>query len=564
MVSFYKRFLNVIDIYGVELQFRKEDKNTYNFLIGSFMSVMIYISLVVLSFIFGKEIYERKLPKVNSGFEVLNPNNTDINLKREFPFSFVLRSSVTTESLRLNEYFTIDVRIWDLTNAEIANIFYLNETIFSPCTPNYFSAQEDIGTIPGFNEFYCVDWKDYFVRNEKSNPNSYFITMEIKLCDSTKQTCPKDLALKTAQMFSNSIFQDSYINPKSKNSLINTHLIKNPQNLNSETIKYTNYRIIKNRLVIDNGWILEDNVDKFHINTNVISETLVKSNKNLKTIQVLNFDTSTNRIMTEIRYMKVQDLLANIGGLMNGLIMIGSILVKNYISFVFYIDTYDLIIDFHKNSIVSNEEIFYKDLISKKDEINNIGKIHSMKLKISNNDINKDEIKNKVGISNQNQSNTKILSNKENVKNPNTNEIVNIMNNSKFNESFVKDSSILNLRNNINFINNSINISNETTNINNSKENLENFKKIVSEEIKTKFEEIENGKLDIQKTNLQNHLSVIENSNEFEFVENYFIFLYESYLCCRSPNKKQINLSNYMLSYDRFVKHSMMGMAYDK
>lgn len=138
------------------------------------------------------------------------------------------------------------------------------------------------------------------------------------------------------------------------------------------------------------------------------------------------------------------------------------------------------------------------------------------------------------------------------------------MNNCKFNESFVKDSSILNLRNNTNFINNSINISNENMNINNPKENLENFKKIINEEIKTKLEEIEIRKFDNQKTNLQNHLTVIENSNDFEFVENYLVFLYESYLCCRSPNKKQINLSNYMLSYDRFVKHSMMGMANDK
>lgn len=104
-----RNIFDSLDIFGIELQFRKKDKINYTTITGCILSLIIYISLIILSFIFGKEIYERKLPRVSSGFEIVDGNSSDVPLK-DFKFGFTLRNSLTTKLIPYGEYYDIDIR----------------------------------------------------------------------------------------------------------------------------------------------------------------------------------------------------------------------------------------------------------------------------------------------------------------------------------------------------------------------------------------------------------------------------------------------------------------------
>lgn len=582
MESKFLRLLYSFDIFGIQLEFRKNDRNTFNTTIGSIFSILIYISLIILSFIFGKEIYERKIPRVSSGFEILQANDTDVDVSKVYPFTFVLRNGRTAELLKYDEYYNIDMKIWDNTNKTTGNqIKILNaKDVISQCTIEqfdkvYHEAFENVN----LNTFICFNFNNMSVRNDRSTPNSLFITLEIKLCDENIRKCPADFKSKTQSVFSNSFYLDAYLNPKNKDQIIKQSFSKNPQLLNIDTQKHTYYRITKNILSIDYGWIVEDVKLINYLTTDLLQESLVKINKSDPTIQVIYLESQTKVLNTNIKYMKVQDLLANIGGLLNGLFVIGKIIITNYTHFSFYFSTYYFIIDSYHQNIFSEEEKFYSDLLLENKKISKVDSIKKFELKSVEHDVSKFDLNNgnKNSINKEIYCNIKIekpsiLNLQDNIKKNNENDTMknkNYINSSDYDtikfkfKDDVKDQN-LNQKDLINH--NSLNSQNILLNSNElMNEDLVN---VVEKMMNTKMEKfIQNSELNkLLEINqkISNYFKVIENNNEYEQEENFLLYIIYSFFCCKSLNKKQINLSNYLLSYERFLKHSMMNMASSK
>ena len=67
-----------IDIFGRELTFEKDESKNYHTWFGIISSISVFICCIVIGFLFGKEIYERKVPIVSISKEY--NNNSTINL----------------------------------------------------------------------------------------------------------------------------------------------------------------------------------------------------------------------------------------------------------------------------------------------------------------------------------------------------------------------------------------------------------------------------------------------------------------------------------------------------
>lgn len=575
MIDSFKNLFYSVDIFGIELQFRKKEGVNFTTIPGAILSILIYFSLIILSFIFGKEIYERKLPKVNSGFEIAPGNSTDVLLS-EFKFGFTLRNSLTTKLIKYGEYYSIDIRYWDFFK-NVSNINYTQEVTIKPCEINNFN-EELIKDVPFLDEFLCFDFKDKFLRNEKSGPNSFFVTLEVKLCDSNIKKCPKDIDIVTTQMFSNTIFEDSFINPKNKDSILMTNLLKNPQNLNTETIKHTYYKIVKNKLIIDYGWILEDEKSINHLNTYLSAESMVKSNKNIKTIQIIYFETATKISVTNIRYMKAQDLLANIGGLFNGLVIIGTIIIKHYINFLFYINSFDIMTKTNNECSDKYDRLksFFKLSNFNTDENSELRKENHIQENNNNNIksiLSHSNLKDNINTYNNNinLSNISFLKNKNEIslkiKNKTENKLDGIVidkeNSNSHNNS--DDNKCLNSN-----IKNSNLIMKE--NLNDRILNVDEIHKIISEEmikfsssLKKSISEEMNDKninaISIKNKKYLDMINQINNADNDQSTSSYFTFLSNYFFCCKKMNKKEEWLTNYILSYDRFISYSMTSIT---
>lgn len=571
MVSSFMNILYSIDVFGIQLELRKNDRNTFNTVLGSVFSILIYISLIILSFIFGKEIYERKMPRVSSGFEILQPNATDIEITKSYPFTFALRNSFTTELLTYGEYYNIDFKIWDNTNktAGFKIIPLIEKDVIVQCSINHFNKDyhEALENFKLIHTFMCFNFNNITLRNDKSAPNSLFITLEVKLCNPNIKKCPADFKAKTLNVFSDSLYLDSYLNPKDKNSIIKHNFSKNPQILNIETQKHTYYRISKDILSIDYGWIIEDITNINYFTTQLFQESLVKLNVNDSTVQIIYLETTTKILNTNVKYMKVQDLLANIGGLLNGLIVIGKIILSNYANFSFYLSTYNIITDFHRQNFISEEEKFYSNLLlkNKLDVIkidSNLDKNNLKQIENDNSQININyQLKNSSNIVNNIKSNIEKST------------ILNLNDNAKSNFDLIKNKVNINIITNNNHVLkdnndnlNELSHSNIQSNLKGlSEEDLLNIiDKKINNNIEVLIKQSEQNKQKEINQKITDYFNIIEHNNDYEQEENYIIYTFNTIFCCKSLNKKQIYLSNYLLSYERFLKHSMKSMAINK
>ena len=104
-----------IDFFGRSLMFEQKDSNKFHTNIGLAMSILIILASLGFAYMFGRDIYQRKLPYAYDIEENLNVNKTDIPLKN-FPMSL----AVTVHGGRIldideiNSLFDFDITIYYL------------------------------------------------------------------------------------------------------------------------------------------------------------------------------------------------------------------------------------------------------------------------------------------------------------------------------------------------------------------------------------------------------------------------------------------------------------------
>jgi hypothetical protein len=75
-------WLEKIDIVSPEFKFERNGSSRFKTLQGSFFSLLIIVSAIILAFQFGQDIYQRKLPSISTSKEFIN--NSEIYLQ-DFP-----------------------------------------------------------------------------------------------------------------------------------------------------------------------------------------------------------------------------------------------------------------------------------------------------------------------------------------------------------------------------------------------------------------------------------------------------------------------------------------------
>jgi len=85
--------LKRLDIFGLDLTFEEHSVQSFKTYVGAIMSIITFISIIVIGILFGKEVYERKNPLVASTQEVLERGEVDFK-DMEFFFFFIKLESL--------------------------------------------------------------------------------------------------------------------------------------------------------------------------------------------------------------------------------------------------------------------------------------------------------------------------------------------------------------------------------------------------------------------------------------------------------------------------------------
>lgn len=361
--------LTRVDLVGKTINVTHKLNNNVKTGVGGLYTILI-IAVVIYSLIyFGRDMIEKKEPKIRFNKNFLNESKFYI---KDFPLIVYYKDNLGNP-LDLSKFAYPEPVLYSLVyNKSKENYEYvLNELIFEPCDPEkYYGRYKDLITDPNNMIPKKLAWclnpyktllpsgsvinKDdnYIINGYSSFPNT-FLSINWFRCDSSRflkknLTCESQTNIHDKltefniyiSLLDNIIDLDNFENPILP--FIQTNVVE----ASLGSLKSSLYNIKKSQIKTDSGIFLnEENTIEFHQLENI--QTDIKfNNEHIFSIKLF----SQKTIDTYVRkYIKIQDILACIGGLINFLLSFGQIVLNRYSSKNLSIETANHFISENKN-----------------------------------------------------------------------------------------------------------------------------------------------------------------------------------------------------------------------
>ena len=168
------------------------------------------------------------------------------------------------------------------------------------------------------NEYICVNHTDDdHVFNKNANANSAFAKIEFYKCDKNKRECPENIDILMREVYLIITFVNSFIDSSNYTNPIQYYEYSYAQQTSDAFLKRMYMSLTNDVYKSDNGWILED-YKIFEYITLQEKSLDINPNDGIETKgQMFNIsiDSPNLRQITVRNYMKIQELIAKVGGL---------------------------------------------------------------------------------------------------------------------------------------------------------------------------------------------------------------------------------------------------------
>ena len=376
--SVYKKFIEV-DFIGPLLTFEDNDSVRFKSIQGALFSFSIVITVMIISIMFGKEIYERKIPLITISNENLKESIIKLS---EFPIILEFRDKQGNPIHDFNQFikfFTLEIQM-DSNNkiSQKSNDFGLIDCN-SKTFKNYTKDVENLiknrsNNSSQFQKYFCLDFKDenkfkneYYstdsmnfnfgfrkCQTHSSNENSTSdINLNLPLCESSSSNNKKSIndVVMTIHYITSFIDFDNIFYP------VNSYLESINIEFNSVYFKRNYMRFTLNKFYSDLGFLLEDyKIINYALLQSIVPDDMLVSNTGFEKDAIFMITLESPKIITIVKrhYMKIQDLFAKIGGVANALLIIFKLMSYHYLRFLYIYFIKDL-----TEQTVKNEGYFH-------------------------------------------------------------------------------------------------------------------------------------------------------------------------------------------------------------
>ena len=326
-------YFRKLDIFGQQISFEDNNSNKYKTWQGSILTIIIILTCSVISFLFGQEVYQRQQSNTRYSKSFLNSSIIYIN---ESPILFTLIDSYGRMVKNPQDY----VNIYN-------DVFSFDEFL-RPTMKKYSLIPCNSTIVPTFNELVknsicelsagcmCVDpSSNMFFKNKFGNPNSQFNHIGFYPCDPAKQKCASDADEFIKNLFVSALVVNSFINANNYSVPVVRYLDNYAYQASTAFYKRIFLSITNNTFISDNGWLLDNFVQYEYSQVSSIKAEVSGYIKGLTPIVAFTIDSPNISDEITRSYMKVQDLLAKVGGIINALYIISSFVSYHYLRFLY-------------------------------------------------------------------------------------------------------------------------------------------------------------------------------------------------------------------------------------
>lgn len=363
----FKFYLMKADFFSENISFNFNESKRLNSSFGVFLTILVITMSIILCIMFGKDVYQRNNPTLAESTLFLEDSKIS---KDHILFFFNFRRADGTIQEDLHKYINLKLLSMNLQNSQVVGYKYIPIKI-EHCSDYHFQnfstifLENNINVEEYLNFFDCVSLPDDFeVYNPYGYSNSTLNIFRFVYCDHETSECPDDLDSFKEQRYIDFKFLDNYVDSYNHRKTINFFINSLSIQLTDKFSKRTFLSFKNNVYSSDEGWLFEATKETNFVTFNEKETDISPFMDN--TLYELFLVSPQTSVHYKRSYLKVQDLLAKVGGFINGLIIVLKILTIDYFEF-----SYLLLI----NSLIYNEK--YDDLnndnnISIKDNNNNI------------------------------------------------------------------------------------------------------------------------------------------------------------------------------------------------
>ena len=317
-------FLNQIDIFGIDFKLNLKGKETFNTLIGGIFSIFVFITIIILSWYFGKDIYLKKSPVYLP--KILYSNETPmITINSTSPFLFAIHVEDGYGKPMLNESYFHYSLYYDVysTDIETGIITFEEEKIFNleKCNTSHYKNETLYGK--GLKNYYCTnmegltlggDWKAlkiaiFYFYVMKCYPD--YAKEKNITCATKKELMNLPTVYVSYFLFDNLLDPTNFENPIEEIQSYNFHIL----DLFTVYPQYKFYYSMSS-LETDQGFFFED----VHRSEFLSYEKLESDNNfNLDptSFMEISFYLSKRNPLHIRSYIKIPDVVAQVGGILS-------------------------------------------------------------------------------------------------------------------------------------------------------------------------------------------------------------------------------------------------------
>ena len=330
-----KSYLKKFDVVGYEIKPTLAGSNIVSTATGGCLSILLGLLTIAAFIFFGQELILREKPVART-YPRIEATLSQETSKFPVAFGIFTKSGIdlTTSDDILNDFKIyadlLKFRVNEQGQNRASRIVFpvvrcsriiigdefvdkMKENGFD--VTNYFCM--DIASIPA---------EDRYIAQVIGTPGSNTIRVFVEMCDPDKvQNCGKTFQ-KYGSLSMSVTFFDKFINLSSFSNPIQENMLNYTAPLSNKMEATIKFNINNNVLATDEGYIFSSTKEITFISVDNFERNYTDLKETSRTVITLSFNANIKETYTERQYLKVQELLASMGGFLKGVMLICNIL----------------------------------------------------------------------------------------------------------------------------------------------------------------------------------------------------------------------------------------------
>lgn len=332
-------YFNKIDFFSEYISFNYDESRRIYSSFGIFLTILLVLITSILSFVIGQDLYLKNKPSITQSEQFNSVSEINIDNKRAIMFAFRNNDGNLVSQNSLSSLTVTGT----LKTIEDSNIIKTEEYDIDlvPCSNESYNNNIKSFILSKIIEqsTYCTSLKsgNYTISNPYRYYSSKVFIINIEVCDNlSPEECQK---IRNGLNYIDIYYLDNFIDPYDYENPIKYFL---NNKIIDVSIKYaTDIYLDLKKAIFDsnNGWIFDTANKSNFIEVDVSNKIIATTNYYIN----INLSVSLTSVTYYRSYLKLQDILASVGGFTNGFIIICKILFFDYFEFFYLMKVNKLI-----------------------------------------------------------------------------------------------------------------------------------------------------------------------------------------------------------------------------